>query len=382
MQANNTPSPKKPGGQSDLDRILSERSAALRQAYKVNRKKQVMYLIMAAVLLFVLLLVGLSVGGASFNVAESWRALITGIFTDPDKMERSQQILWKLRVPRVLMAIVSGIGLSVAGLVMQTVLRNPLASPYTLGISSAASFGAALCIVTGLGVNSTLSIVLPKNVIIAVNAFFFSLLCTFLIYILSKTQRVTAETLVLFGVAMNFLFEAATSFLQYVGTEEELAELVYWMFGSLSKTTWNKLLIASVTVLITVILTFIKSWDFNALMMGDETAGSLGLNVERLRVYGLVVASFSTSVIVSLLGPIGFIGLVAPHLGRILIGTDHRFLVPMSCLLGGCLLLGADIVGNVILAPQIVPVGIVTSFVGVPLLVYLVTRRRTEYWQN
>ena len=365
--------------QSEAPNLL-DRKKILREAWQASRKQKAVYIVGLAVLLFFLLLVGLSNGGASFNVAESWDALLSGITLEKEEMDVSQRIIWQLRVPRVLMAIAGGMGLAVAGLVMQTILRNPLASPYTLGISSAASFGAAIAIVTGLSANSFMGGLIPANYIIAFNAFLCAAVCTFVVYGLSKTQQVTAETIVLFGVAMNFLFSAATSFLQYIGSEERLAELVYWMFGSLSKATWGKLQLTAVVVAIVMLLIFMKAWDYNALALGDETAGSLGLNVERLRVFGLLLSSLVTAVIVSLLGPIGFIGLVAPHIGRILIGSDHRYLIPISALLGACLLLAADVLSCKILSPVVVPVGIVTSFVGVPLLAYLVTRRRTERW--
>ena len=377
----NEPSESSALNREDLrQQLYAQRSKSLRDQYSGARHQKVLWIIGLLILLGVLLIVGLSVGGASFDVRESWRALLSGITLKSDQMDINQKIIWTLRVPRVLMAIIGGIGLAVAGLVMQTILRNPLASPYTLGISSAASFGAAMSIVLGISTSTFFAGLIPANYIIASNSFLSATICTLVIYGLSRTQRVTAETVVLFGVATNFLFSAATSFLQYVASEEKLAELVYWMFGSLSKATWSKVQLSSVVVAFTLVMIYIKAWDFNALLLGDETAGSLGLNVERLRVYGLLLSSLSTSVIVSLLGPIGFIGLVAPHIARILIGSDHRYLIPITALLGACLLVLADVLSCVILAPVILPVGIVTSFVGVPLLIYLVTRRRAEHW--
>lgn len=363
---------------ASAQRIL--RKAALAQKYYGAKKRKLLWIMGLGILLFVLLLVGLSIGGASFNMGQSWRALMSGITTPKGQMALDEKIIWQLRVPRVLMAIVGGMGLAISGLVMQTILRNPLASPYTLGISSAASFGAALSIVLGLGTLPFLSGIVPGSYVIAFNAFLCSALCTFTIYGLSRTQRVTAETIVLFGVATNFLFSAGTSFLQYVGSEEQLSELVYWMFGSLSKANWGKLRLTTLVTLVAALLIYARAWDYNALLLGDENAGGMGIHVEQLRILGLLISSLVTATIVSLLGPIGFIGLVAPHLGRILIGSDHRFLIPVTALLGSCLLIAADVLSCIILNPVIVPVGIVTSFVGVPLLIYLVTRRRTEHW--
>lgn len=361
---------------NDIVKSFEQRSENLKKFIEVSKKRKALWIVLLSIGLFILLLTGLSIGGASFSIAESWQALISGFSLHKDEMENAQRIIWQLRVPRVLMGIVCGMGLSLAGLVMQTILRNPLASPYTLGISSAASFGAAISIVTGLSVSSVFVKVLPENIILTVNAFVFCMACTFGIYALSKTRKVTAQTIVLFGIAMNFLFSAATSLLQYLGDSDQLAALVYWMFGSLSKTTWSKFYIALVVVAVIIVLTYIKALDFNALMIGDESATSLGVNVERLRIYGLILSSIVTATVVSMLGPIGFIGLVAPHLSRLMVGTNHRILIPVSCLLGGCLLLGADIISTVLLAPVIIPVGIVTSFVGVPLMVVLIIGRR------
>lgn len=356
------------------------RQAQLRARYLAARGKKAAFVLGLCALLFALVLTGLSVGGAGFEVGESWRALFHGFWAQRGDMSVGQRIIWQLRVPRVLTAAVSGMGLAAAGLVMQTILRNPLASPYTLGISSAASFGAALSIVLGLNAARALPAFLPGSWIVAFNSFLCAGACTLAVYALSKTQRVSAETIVLFGVAANFLFSAATSFLQYIGSEEQLSELVYWMFGSLSKATWSKFYLVLAVTAAALVWMRCSAWNYNALLLGDEAAGSLGLSVERVRISGLLLASLVTAVIVSLLGPIGFIGLVAPHLGRILAGSDHRVLLPVSALLGACLLLAADVLSCVVLAPVVVPVGIVTSFVGVPLLIYLVTRRRTEQW--
>jgi iron complex transport system permease protein len=355
--------------------------SGIRSAYAAHMRRNLFFILLMIALLCALCVFGLSVGGASYTVGESWRALLAGPAQDPSAIDIRRQIIWTLRVPRVLSALVSGIGLAVSGLTMQTILRNPLASPYTLGISAAASFGAGLGIITKLNV---LLIVLPAaisyDLMIISNSFVFTAVCTFLIYFLSKLQKASAETVVLFGVAMMFVFEAATSFLQYIGKPEELAELVYWMFGSLSKASWHKFYIITVCVALCVLLTYRNAWNFNALMLGDESAQSSGVHVEGLRVTGLLLSSLMTAVIVSLLGPIGFIGLVAPHIGRMLVGGDHRFLIPMTCLAGATLLILADTMSCLVLAPAVLPVGIMTSFVGVPLLVYLIMRRRREHW--
>ena len=362
---------------TDNSYIVKEK---MRASYQHHTLRKLFIILALAGILFLLCLYGLSVGGASYNIAESWNAIVSGVGKSIEEMELPHQILWQLRIPRVLMAVVSGIGLAVAGLMMQTILRNPLASPYTLGISAAASFGAALAIVMRTGVTAFLPIVVPYDYLISANAFFFTFLSTFAIYLLSKSQKVTPETIVLFGVAVSYVFSAGSSLLQYIGNSDELAALAYWMFGSLGKANWGKLGICSIVVLLVVLLAYRKAWDFNSLMLGDESAKSMGIHVERLRVMGLLLASLTTAVIVSMLGPIGFIGLVAPHLGRILVGGDQRYLMPISCLLGAILLVLADTFARTVMSPVVIPVGIFTSVVGVPLLIYLIMKRRTEHW--
>jgi iron complex transport system permease protein len=349
-------------------------------AYQKQITQKLFIIIILTGLLFLLSLHGLSVGGASYTITESWRAIISGLGKSLNEMELAHQILWQLRVPRVLMAIVCGIGLATAGLMMQTILCNPLASPYTLGISSAASFGAALAIVIRTGITSLLPVIVPYDYLISANAFFFTFLATFAIYILAKSQRITIETVVLFGVAVSYVFSAGLSFLQYIGNSDELAALTYWMFGSLGKANWNKLTICSLVIIFVITFSYSKAWDFNSLLLGDESAQSTGINVESLRVMGLLLASLTTATIVSMLGPIGFIGLVAPHLGRILVGGDHRYLMPISSLIGAILLVSADTLARTVLSPVVIPVGIVTSVVGVPLLIYLIMKRKKEHW--
>jgi iron complex transport system permease protein len=351
----------------------------LTRLYIKEARHRIFLMLIMAILLCLMCVLGLSVGGASYSIPESWNAILAGPGRQSGNIRH--QIIWILRVPRVLMGVVGGIGLAVSGLMMQTILRNPLASPYTLGISAAASFGAALGIVSKI---SVLAVIIPaairQDLMIITNSFLFTVFCTFLIYFLSKLKQISAETIILFGVAMMYVFEAATSFMQYLGNPEELAELVYWMFGSMSKASWLKLEITTACVVFCVLLAYRQAWNFNTLMLGDESAQSSGVNVERLRIMGLLLSSLMTAVIVSLLGPIGFVGLVAPHIGRMLVGGDHRFLIPVTCLAGAIVLVLADTISCVILAPAILPIGIMTSFVGVPLLIYLIAKRRKEHW--
>jgi len=281
--------------------------------------------------------------------------------------------VWNLRLPRIFLGIVAGFGLGIAGCVMQAILRNPLASPYTLGISSGAGFGASLAILAGAG------LVGGKYLIIG-NAFIFALLVSFIILGLSSRKGATPETMILAGIAMMYLFGAMTTILQYFGEAEAVKEAVFWMVGDLNRASWSVVTIVSVAIALCTPYLMAKSWDLNVMGAGDETAKSLGVNVKRTRVLTMVVSTVMVATIVCFTGTIGFIGLVAPHMTRLAIGGDNRYVLPVSGLLGAVILISADLVARRIMAPVILPVGAVTAFMGAPLFLYLIMRRRREYW--
>lgn len=355
-----------------------EKEIILSKYQKYSRKK-LLIIFTLVIALCTLILISLSLGSSSFGIIESLKSIFYFLFPG-SKGTLAYNIIWTLRFPRVLMAIVAGIALAASGLIMQSTLHNPLASPYTLGISSAASFGAALTIILRSSLFSYFRSGLGYEIPTILTSFFFATVCIIIVYILAKVQKGSSETIILLGIAMMYLFSAGLSLLQYIGDPDELAELVYWMFGSLSKSSWPKLAIASAIILFILPLIYKWSWDLNALASSDENAQSLGINVKKLRLKGLILASLMTAIITSFLGPIAFIGLVAPHLARMIIGGDHRFMLPTSCLVGAVLLLMSDTIARTIVSPIVIPVGIITSFIGVPLFIHLMLKRRREFW--
>ena len=292
-------------------------------------------------------------------------------------------IIWQIRLPQALAAVVAGAGLSVAGAAMQNVLRNPLGSPFTLGISQAAAFGAAFAIVF-LGVGTTArgddyTVLINNPYVITTSAFLWSLVSTAVILALVRYKRATPETMILTGVAMGSLFTASLSLVQYFARDVEVAAIVFWTFGDVARATWSDLAVMTAATVVGSVYFVKNSWNYNALNSGDETAASLGVNVARLRVGGMIVASLVTAFIISFVGIIGFVGLVVPHIVRKAIGGDERFLMPVSCVVGAALLLASDTVARLVIAPVVLPVGILTSFVGAPMFIYLVVRGR-DYW--
>jgi iron complex transport system permease protein len=285
-------------------------------------------------------------------------------------------IIWNIRMVRIIGALFAGAGLALAGVVMQCILRNPLASPFTLGISSASAFGASFAIIF-LGAGSSITSIVSINnpYLTTIFAFLFSLVATGSILVLTKFTKVSAETMVLAGVAISAMFAAGLSFMQYIATDSQLGNIVAWTFGDLGKATWSWNSLILLVTLPGVLYFFYRRWDYNALDAGEDTAKGLGVNTERERIVGMIVASVLSAVIVSFFGIIAFIGLLAPHIARMIIGSDHRHLIPLSIILGGIILMIADGVGQVILYPSVIPVGIITSMLGGPLFIYLLIRR-------
>ncbi len=348
------------------------KSEEIRAEYKKFTGRKVLFILFSIVLIAVIAGVAATLGPYPITVTEVYSIIWHGLFKTPETTK--ELVVWNLRLPRIVMGILAGIGLAIAGTTMQAVVRNPLASPYTLGIASAAGFGAALAIVLGAGF-------VTGQYLIVANAFVFALLSSFVIYGLSRYKGAEPETMILAGIALMYLFSAMTGILQYFGEETAVAEVVFWMFGSLSKrSSWENLTLVSAILAVCIPLIMLKSWDLNTLSAGDESAKSLGVNVEQTRVVCFMLASLVTACIICFTGTIGFIGLVAPHICRMVIGGDNRYLIPASGLFGAVLLLAADTLARPPISPTILPVGLVTAFMGVPLFLYLILTRKKRYW--
>lgn len=291
--------------------------------------------------------------------------------TDPSM----HAIVWIFRMPISIMAIVVGVSLGLSGAGMQTVLGNPLASPYTLGISSAAGFGAALAIVLGVSI-----LPVGESLLIPANAFIFSLVSCFVIYGVSKIKNATSEIMILSGIAILFLFDALLALLEYMANPEQVSAIVFWLFGSLNRTTWSNLFIVFVVLVIIFPLFIMDAWKLTALRLGENKARSLGVNVDKLRIKGLILVSILTATAVSFVGSIGFVGLVAPHISRMIVGEDHRYFLIASGLTGGCILSVASVLSNIIKPGIIFPIGILTSLIGIPFFAWLILSSKKGYW--
>lgn len=296
------------------------------------------------------------------------------------------QVIVRIRLPRVLGAIISGLALSVSGAVIQSILRNPLASPFTLGISGASAFGAAFAIVvlgagtSYAGSNDMASITNPY--LVAGSAFLWSLVSVFIILILSRYRGATPEIIILSGIIISALFNAGISAVQYFSDNVQLTSIVFWTFGDLGRTTWDNLLIQLIVIVPALVYFLRKSWSYKSLQAGDDYAKSLGVNPLKTRLTGMVISSLITAIVVSFYGIIAFVGLVVPHIVRRIIGGDELFLIPASAMFGSVLLLVSDTLARTIISPVVLPVGILTSFLGAPLFLFLLIRGIGKgYWK-
>ncbi|WP_406661972.1 iron ABC transporter permease [Methanolobus sp. ZRKC3] len=354
---------------------MNDSHGDIAEKYREHTGRKTSFLLWGIVLLFAGTIISISVGPVDIPALDVIRTLLgTSVSVSLNS------IIWNIRLPQVITAIVAGAGLAVAGVVMQSILRNPLGSPFTLGISNAAAFGAAFSVmVLGTGathssVGDAVSINNPYTTTVV--AFLFSLLVTAVIIAFSRIRGTTPEVMILVGVAMGSLFTAGTMFLQYFADDVQLASMVFWAFGDTARASWTELGIITSIVLLSIIYFTLNRWKYNAIDAGDETAKGLGVNVERVRLYGMICASLVTATIVAFLGVIGFVGLICPHMARRMIGDDHRFLIPGSIIMGSLLLLCADTAARVMLQPYQLPVAVLTSFLGAPTFIYLILRGR------
>ena len=336
--------------------------------YEDYRKKKGR-LVGALLPVVVVLLVGaVTFGSAEISLGDTLAAFSTGLRGVSETTDPSAVIIWRLRLPRIIVGAVVGIALGVSGAAMQVVLRNPLADPYMLGIASAAGFGASLAIIAGVGI-------VGGSFLVVGNAFFFAVLSTVLILLFSRRWGAAPERMVLTGLALLFFFQAMTTMVQYFGTSDAVKAAVFWTVGDLGKATWRTVTITAPIVAVGSAILLRHAADLNVMNGGDDGAASLGVHVKRVRVTVMVTAAIMVATVVSFVGTIGFVGLVAPHVVRLVVGTDNKVLLPASGLAGAVLLVFSDAVARTILAPTILPVGSVTAFLGVPLFLYLITRK-------
>lgn len=363
----------------DMNR-KNEKTLSVSEKYNVAKAKKIAIILILLALVFLFFVVSVFVGSGTLSFKEVFLAIFN------KGSETARLIVRRIRFPRVIAALVAGGGLAVSGLVMQTVLKNPLASPTTLGVSNAAVFGANFAIiVVGAGAfhsthGSWLSISNPY--LVSTFSFLSAIIAAGSILLLARLKNLNASAIVLAGVAVSAIFQAGTTLIQYFASDTQVASAVYWTFGDLGRASYKTDLIMFIVVSVSTLFFFLKRWDFSAMSGGIAYAKTLGVNTRFMTIMSLLLASLITSVTVSFLGIIGFVGLTAPQFMKRIVGDDYRYLLPSSFLAGALLLLISDILGRLPIFGTSVPVGVVTSLIGGPVFLAILLRRKKNESEN
>lgn len=329
-----------------------------------------------AAVLVVLCGVSLTIGDLRIGFLESYRIVwdhFVGLFTGNVSNSIQDYAVVDLRLPKIVVGIIAGTALAICGVAMQSLLKNPLADSYTTGVSSGAGFGATLAIVLGA------SFATSEFAVIG-NAFIFALIPTFAIVLVSMIRSTSPTTMIMAGIAVMYLFDAMTTIIKLWGDPDSLASILEWQVGKIGGIAWGDIPVMLILTIAGYIIIQLSARKLNVLATGEENAKALGVEVRRFRTLLLILTALLAATIVSYTGVIGFIGLVAPHIARLVIGSDNRYLVPASAVLGAALLIASDIVGKTIVAPAVLPVGVITAFLGAPLFLWLILRSRTGVW--
>lgn len=363
----------------DMNR-KNEKTLSVSEQYNVSKAKKIAIILILLALVFLFFVVSVFVGSGTLSFKEVFLAIFN------KGSETARLIVRRIRFPRVIAALIAGGGLAVSGLVMQTVLKNPLASPTTLGVSNAAVFGANFAIiVVGAGAfhsthGSWLSISNPY--LVSTFSFLSAIIAAGSILLLARLKNLNASAIVLAGVAVSAIFQAGTTLIQYFASDTQVASAVYWTFGDLGRASYKTDLIMFIVVAVSTLFFFSKRWDFSAMSGGIAYAKTLGVNTRFMTIMSLLLASLITSVTVSFLGIIGFVGLTAPQFMKRIVGDDYRYLLPSSFLAGALLLLISDILGRLPIFGTSVPVGVVTSLIGGPVFLAILLRRKKNESEN
>ena len=336
---------------------------SIRTRYARAEGRRIVLILMAILVLAALVLLDLLTGPSGMSLADLSQAFMAG---PGGEARTAATILWQIRMPQTVMGVIVGACLGIAGLQMQTILANPLASPFTLGFSASAGFGAALAIMYGGWIP------LPSFLVIPISAFIMTLVACAIIYVIAIWRGATPEMLVLSGIAVLFFFQSLQSLLQFMASPEVLQQIVFWLFGTLLKANWTSVSVSGLILVICLPFVLRDIWNLTAMRLGDANAASLGLNLQAMRQRTFIIVALLTSAAVCFVGTIGFVGLIAPHVSRAVIGEDHRYAIPLSAITGSIILISASVLGKMLSPGTAIPVGIITAIAGIPMLMAVI----------
>ncbi|MBR4227473.1 MAG: iron ABC transporter permease [Candidatus Methanomethylophilaceae archaeon] len=342
--------------------------------YKRLQRMKYVFIAVCAAVIGIVAGYSITIGSYDIGFVQAYEIIwdhIRGII--PEDMTTEHYVVWNLRLPRVVIGVFGGAGLAVAGVVMQSILKNPLADSYTTGVSSGAGFGATLAMTAGLAVGSSYGVIIL--------AFLFSLIPTGIIIAISKMSNASPTTMIMAGIGTMYIFNAMTTVMMLWADPQALAQIYAWQVGSLGNggVSIENAPIVIVAVLACVIVIQLMAGKINVLATGDESAKALGIDADKMRIILLMITGMLAAAVVSFVGLVGFVGLVTPHICRMFIGADNRYLIPASALFGGMLMIVADQIGRVALSTPL-PVGVVMSFIGGPVFIWLILRKSKNVW--
>ncbi len=358
-------------------------SAVLAAAYRMlgaawdSRTKSRFLLAGLLIVLVLSVTFAVTVGPIYISAATVWKIIgshVLGI-AQGDWSAGQDNIVWLIRLPRVLLAGIVGAGLAVVGVTMQATVRNPLADPYILGTSSGASLGAVAVIVLGY------NFIAPYS--LSVTAFIGALASFVIVFLMAQTGgRVSATRLILAGVATAYILTAVTSFILFIGEDRAIRVVLFWMLGTLAGAKWEFLTLPAGALAAGIIVLIFQSRSMNAMLAGEETATALGVDTQAFRRQLLVITALLTGVMVAVSGAVGFVGLMMPHITRLIVGSDHRKVLPAAALFGAIFLIWVDVAARMIVRPQELPLSVVTALLGAPFFLWLLRWRRNAFGGN
>lgn len=353
-------------------------SKGMVEEYRGYVFKKILFIVLCIIAIIIAAGVGCTIGGRDIAFLDVYRIILDHIGGQTYEVASPEwwddYIVWEIRLPRIVLAIVAGCGLAIGGIAMQSMLSNPLADPYTTGISSGVLFGAISAMVVGF----TYSSILGQYGIVA-NAFLFGLAPAGAIILLSRYVDASPATMILAGIAMSYIFNSVNTLIMITSEAETLQSVYLWQIGNLGRLSWADLPVMFTVTAIGSAFVLLTTRQLNLLMLGEKSAISLGLDASTYRIVCLAVLSITTAGIISFTGIIGFVGLVSPHIVRMIIGADNRYVTPAAMAFGSALLLTADIIGRTIVQPSELPVGVILSFIGAPIFLYIIMRQKKGY---
>lgn len=357
--------------ENDLALPLTETAApeSAEAHYGESVMRRVLIIVALLVVLACAFIADIAIGSGTLSPAD-----VANVLFSPSTADASSRfVVWELRMPMTLMALVTGISLSLSGLLMQTILDNPLAEPFTLGVSSAAGFGAALSLGFSVSLTSAMPW-MPPELLTAANAFLFGLLATGLVLALTRGGT-SVQAITLLGIALHFVFSSLLSLVQYMASVDQLQSIVFWLMGSLQRATWLKVSIAAGLCAIALPIVLLNAWALTTIRSFGEEAIVFGVPVRALRIVMLTISALLAGAVTAVVGIIGFIGLVGPHVARLLVGEDHRFTIAATVAVGGVFAVLASLATKVIVPGAVLPLSMVTSLTGLPFFIFLVLRQ-------